>query len=685
MQRASRLEGLLIGFCVAVMAWPATLSRPTAGLDMSWVLALSEAHHRGVRFGRDLVFQYGPLGFLATGAATHGGQFLLAVAYRIGLIGLYFGALRRGRGAPLPLRVVAGAALLFGATNAPAELLVPVAFAVAFAARSRRVHEPEGSGWRSLAHWAGRTAAFVGVGLVMKFSVGVALAVLGAGDLIALSLLAGTGLSARSPTSGSDPGSAQVRGRTRPVRDALSAAGLLVAATALAVVVAWLAAGQRVGDLVVFLTRSAEVARGYTGSLSLENPSDGFGSALAVLVAVTFVAVVVRWWRAEHGAPPPSVLLAELAVCVPVLYVVFRAAYTRMDAGHTFLFAGVAGLCCAPYLAAAGFAGSQRRGASIDRTATDGFGASDAASRRFAGLVLGVAAVVTVAQAGQSVTAVLDPAPRVREFVGAIDLVVRPNARRDLLRAAAASFPEASDVDALLGQVSGRGRGASKVAVIPGEVSMIWRFGLAWAQPPVLQRYTSYTAALDALDADFLAGPAAPENVLYQSGRIVDGRWGAAEAPRSLRALSCWYGPVAGKGTWTLLRRRPVSRCGRRLIVSTFTIRNGQSVTIPMPAGTPRSLYGLTIAAPRRGWVERLHRLFLRPSGSDRVTVNGRSLRLIDASFGAEIPLSGPDGPGDALVTGLVGDVSAVPAALTLSGPGWRTLTVTLTAYALTA
>ena len=36
-----------------------------------------------------------------------------------------------------------------------------------------------------------------------------------------------------------------------------------------------------------------------------------------------------------------------------------------------------------------------------------------------------------------------------------------------------------------------------------------------------------------------------------------------------------------------------------------------------------------------------------------------------------------------ALVTGIVGDLAAIPAALSIAGPGWSTITATIVAYPL--
>ena len=53
-------------FAVGVAAAYPVRSYPvTAGLDASWAFGLNYAHHSGLLFGRDAIFTYGPLAWLA--------------------------------------------------------------------------------------------------------------------------------------------------------------------------------------------------------------------------------------------------------------------------------------------------------------------------------------------------------------------------------------------------------------------------------------------------------------------------------------------------------------------------------------------------------------------------------------------------------------------------------------------
>src|SRR4051812_11003630 len=74
---------LLVGFAVLVLAWTPIGRVPTAGPDPSWQGALHMAASSGLVWGRDLVFTYGPLGFLQTPGFWTSTTGTLAVLYQV--------------------------------------------------------------------------------------------------------------------------------------------------------------------------------------------------------------------------------------------------------------------------------------------------------------------------------------------------------------------------------------------------------------------------------------------------------------------------------------------------------------------------------------------------------------------------------------------------------------------------
>lgn len=50
------------------LVWTQTVSPPFPGLDPSWQIGLAKAHEQGLRWGKDIIFTYGPFSYLLTGS-----------------------------------------------------------------------------------------------------------------------------------------------------------------------------------------------------------------------------------------------------------------------------------------------------------------------------------------------------------------------------------------------------------------------------------------------------------------------------------------------------------------------------------------------------------------------------------------------------------------------------------------
>ncbi|MGH9268103.1 MAG: hypothetical protein ACRD0D_07990, partial [Acidimicrobiales bacterium] len=68
---------------LTVLTWPVPGLGATGRLDGSWVAALNLAAHRGLDFGTEVVFTYGPLGFLGFPRLYFGWTAALAFAYAV--------------------------------------------------------------------------------------------------------------------------------------------------------------------------------------------------------------------------------------------------------------------------------------------------------------------------------------------------------------------------------------------------------------------------------------------------------------------------------------------------------------------------------------------------------------------------------------------------------------------------
>lgn len=111
--------------------------------------------------------------------------------------------------------------------------------------------------------------------------------------------------------------------------------------------------------------------------------------------------------------------------------------------------------------------------------------------------------------------------------------------------------------------------------------------GLVWAPRPVLQSYSAYTSSLLEKDAAYLAGPKAPDNIIF-SVQPIDYRLGALEDGLSWPALLTRYAPTGLIDYMAILRRRPEPTTDQVLRgppIASGAYRLGEEIALPTVAG----------------------------------------------------------------------------------------------------
>ncbi|HEY4988331.1 MAG TPA: hypothetical protein VII09_00915 [Opitutaceae bacterium] len=276
------------------------LGRPSTGLDASWQEMLIHAHAEGLQFGRDLIFTWGPWGFLADG--YHLGN-LCAV--------------------PILAWQVAGQLLI---ATAIAVLIRPLVLwrRIAFVAVFLAFH------WLFLDVATFVLVVLIGISGLMKREATVARLV---GWTLILGFLAQLKFTYFVLTAAAVLAAVACwAGRGSPRRAAAVALGY-----AGAVVAAWMAAGQNPDNLYPYLRRSLEISSGYADAMGFDEswPVFLWGAALAVLCLV----FVVTAWRAIADR---SLALGACGLFAFSLYVMWKEGFTRADmvplGGHVFGF-----------------------------------------------------------------------------------------------------------------------------------------------------------------------------------------------------------------------------------------------------------------------------------------------------------------------------------------------------------
>jgi hypothetical protein len=280
---------------MALMGLPVA---PNAGLDASWQLMLIHAHAAGMQFGREVIFTWGPWGFLCC-------------SYHMGAAGA-FPVLAWQIGGQV-LVALAAVALTWGLAR-----WRRIAFVVLFAAF----------------HWLFLDTEY----------------------FVLIALIAVSGLMRRDASLAGIVGWALALGFLSQLKFTyllLSCAGVLASAAcwcgrrswpraaaaafsyAGSVVAAWLAAGQNPDNLYPYVIRSLEITSGYAAAMGLDESRAVFlwGAAAALLCAIFLLSM----WRAMPERAFAASACGFLAVS---LLAMWKEGFTRADmiplGGHVF-------------------------------------------------------------------------------------------------------------------------------------------------------------------------------------------------------------------------------------------------------------------------------------------------------------------------------------------------------------
>jgi hypothetical protein len=489
----SRDRGTVVGVAcavaIAVAAWPVQSIRAGIGSDWSWVAGLAYAAEHGLRFGDQIVWSYGPLGFLNTWYGPvlyYDDVFALAWLYvallQVLLALALLAALRRSL--PLPAAtVVAAVVLALTVDLAPALGLAWCALALARAPGDRD---------RLGTAFPLALGLLTGLTLLGKLNQGVELLVLAAVALLA------------------DP----------RLRDALAFAGATIAAAA----VGWLATGQTLADVVPYVRNGAEIVAGYAAAMGTTESAHAWSLA-AALALIAFVLALT--WVATRDLPRRR-RWGLLGLAVVYAGFSFKEGFVRQDAGHLEVFFGdmLVPIAVLPL-------GASRRllGASL---------AGIAAGAVAIGGLLGAHHVVRQLNPYANVAAAADQARTL------VSPARRDEITTDLRARLTALYGISPQIRAAVGE-----RPVMFWPFLFGEAA--YAYDLDLRPLPAFEPYGTYTPALDRLGARMLASPRAPARILRANAAAIDGRYATFEAPLATLEIFCRYRQIAAQEPWQVL------------------------------------------------------------------------------------------------------------------------------------
>jgi hypothetical protein len=278
------------------LAAPLDSLYPATGLDPSWQAALTIARTHRLRFGPELVFTYGPWGFLDQPQAESRVGLLAGTVFAIGAAAAAwlagYAALRTVLGQRLAAVAAALLVSLCALTIVPSALLLAACMLTLLRHVDRSADD---------APWAPAVVAGCAALLLqVKFSEGLVLA------LAALC--------------------AALCAPARRWRRLAETALALVAGT----VLLWLLVGQSVGDLPSWLREMRQIAGGYTEAMSLEAKPN----VLPYLLIGAIDAVVIGYLVRAGRSRPARITVGVVVLAVLALYLGFREGTGRHGPGQ---------------------------------------------------------------------------------------------------------------------------------------------------------------------------------------------------------------------------------------------------------------------------------------------------------------------------------------------------------------
>ncbi|MGN9808271.1 hypothetical protein ACTMSW_02770 [Micromonospora sp. BQ11] len=285
---------------------------PSPGFDASWQAAIGFAASDDLRFGRDIIFNYGPWGFLDWPQHVDRGQAALGFLFlMVAIVVTYCAAylcvrLRWSTGVAGP---VACAVTVASEPAGPGGRLVYAGLLFALLTLRARCAR-NAYGWRDILP----TAVLTAVGtllLQVKFSEGVAL--LAVAGIVAVSVA--------SP------------------RILIVSVGAFLATFELTFLALWVTARQRIADIVPWVRGSQEISVGYQEALSIEQGEYVLGYLVAGLLALAIAFLALsKALRHKNVAALGIVLIAAV-----MLGFGFKHGFTRHDPPHEVSFHLAAG------------------------------------------------------------------------------------------------------------------------------------------------------------------------------------------------------------------------------------------------------------------------------------------------------------------------------------------------------
>jgi hypothetical protein len=580
---AKRIAGVacstpLIGFVIGVLTWPMDSITPSTGPDPSWVTGLYLAFERGMHFGTEVIFTYGPLGFIEVPSLQDSGLWMIGIVYQSALhVAIAITVLWAARRA-LPLVAAIGLTYVALIISPLPATVVVLAFIWCFAALSDRAP-----------------------GFALP------LVVFGGASLTAIELLgkANYGVSVLVFCSLAVVG-ARDRRHNVPWFAGIALAGFLVL---------WFGAQQGLSNLPEFISNSIQIISGYSRAMSNDVGDVAWERPYALIAIALLVGGAVLATRGER-APQRA---ASLALVATFAFLSFKQGFVRQGPGGSSDFFALM------LIAAIGI--SWRLPERLGRLP----------SRLPAVALFAPMLAMAIATMPIPFGTSLKPADHLSALGEQAHAFASRGERERIRDEASAEMRSLYALDRRTLELIGD----EPVHIDPWEIGVAWIYGLNWHPLPTVQDYSAYTQKLDQINARALSTPDGPARILRQNAKLfvpnipdssIDGRYAAWDPPAQHRAMLCHYEAVYTTERWQVLDRVP-NRCGPPRLIETVQSETEREIDVPVAAGKDEVVFARLHGAGVEGW-ESMRSMLYR-ARQRTVTLDGYAVwRLVPDTAG---------------------------------------------------
>ena len=571
-----------LGLAVAILTWPIISIVPSTGVDPSWMAGLYMAHGEGLQYGRDIVFTYGPLGFLEVPVLYEQAMWIVAFLYQsLVHVALAVSVVWVARRAfPLPIAMTACYSLLvIGRLEGSVVLLAFTWCLVALGERRPRLSLP-------LVTVGG--GVLVAVELLAKANYGVAIL-----TFVTLTVL---GLPDRR--------------RNVSIFGAFAVGGFAAC---------WVAAGQNPSEVFNFAVRSTQLISGYSDSMGTNILTVGWELPAAIAaIALLLLATAVATWR-----DPVPRRLASFGLVASFTFLTFKQGFVRQGLGNTPEFFTL--------IALAGIAVASRLPRTPYRTAA-------------LGVAVPLVGLALVALPSPSLRESLKPEAHLEFMQQGVDALFAPGERERLIAEARSRMRSSYRLNPRIVRELGDRPvhidpweiGVAWAYGLNWHPLPVMQSYLAYS--PKLDELNG--AALSGPD-----GPSAilRHRTLELAGGSrgsIDARYPGWESPAAMRAMLCNYRAVRTSPQWQLLERVD-QRCGLPRLIGVVHSMTGRGIPVPPPPGPTDVVFARIDGIGVTGW-ESVRAVLYRARERTVTLGAGGSWKLVPETAGDGLILRAP-------------------------------------------